>query len=181
MLVEINLVPFQPVNFIDSFICSFDTKCDSYSPATFSITYHLTGDLQWVRWPDEEGLQHFCDELWRHTCFEYFIGVENKSSYCEFNQSPNGNWACYEFSNYRSRIIKSNKYCASGFYISRDSHECYARLEVPSYSTHSFFLGISTVIRDIDDQLHYFAHSHPDNAPDFHDRAHHQLIMLETL
>ena len=41
------------------------------------------------------------DDLWQHTCFELFIGAKNDAEYYEFNFSPSGEWAAYEFRNYR--------------------------------------------------------------------------------
>src|SRR5580704_12597995 len=42
------------------------------------------------------------DELWRHTCFEAFIGVPPRIGYYEFNFSPSTQWAAYRFSDYRA-------------------------------------------------------------------------------
>ena len=41
------------------------------------------------------------DELWRHTCFEVFVGLPESEAYCELNFSPSGEWAIYGFVGYR--------------------------------------------------------------------------------
>ena len=41
------------------------------------------------------------DELWRHTCFEVFVGLPESEAYCELNFSPSGEWAMYGFVGYR--------------------------------------------------------------------------------
>ena len=38
--------------------------------------------------------------LWRHTCFEAFIGARG-GAYHEFNLAPSGEWAAYRFAAYR--------------------------------------------------------------------------------
>src|SRR5687768_8549643 len=40
------------------------------------------------------------DDLWRTTCFELFVAGEG-SSYREYNLSPAGAWAAYDFDDHR--------------------------------------------------------------------------------
>ena len=40
------------------------------------------------------------DGLWQHTCFEAFVG-RGDNGYAEFNLSPSGQWAAYDFDSYR--------------------------------------------------------------------------------
>ncbi|HAK51074.1 MAG TPA: hypothetical protein DCM54_04100 [Gammaproteobacteria bacterium] len=178
--MKFTLVPFQPAGFIESVVCHVDID-DSGESSTLSISYHLKGDLNRIKWPDESDLQDENRELWRNTCFEFFIGHESGNDYCEFNQSPSGNWAGFEFDDYRSNMKQSNAVYANEFHISRDQNECHAVLDLPAPGTSTIYLGLALVIRDVDEQLHYFGLSHPDDAPDFHVRAHHQLIALTTL
>jgi hypothetical protein len=42
------------------------------------------------------------DELWRHTCFEAFVGSSPDVAYYEFNFAPSTQWAAYRFSGYRA-------------------------------------------------------------------------------
>ena len=42
------------------------------------------------------------DNLWRHTCFEVFLGRPGAKGYWELNIAPNGDWNLYQFSDYRS-------------------------------------------------------------------------------
>ena len=43
------------------------------------------------------------DELWRTTCFEFFVR-QSGSEYLEFNFSPSGQWAAYAFGDYREAM-----------------------------------------------------------------------------
>ena len=44
------------------------------------------------------------DELWKHTCFEVFLGAPGEPGYREYNFSPSGQWAIYGFHTWRERI-----------------------------------------------------------------------------
>src|SRR5215831_18468784 len=63
------------------------------------LTYSLTGDLDAVLLPPPAPPER-TDELWRHTCFEAFLARAG-AGYLEFNLSPSGQWAAYEFERYR--------------------------------------------------------------------------------
>ncbi len=43
------------------------------------------------------------DGLWQHTCCEAFVAAVDGSTYREFNFSPSGQWAVYDFAAYRQR------------------------------------------------------------------------------
>ena len=42
------------------------------------------------------------DDLWRHTCFEAFVGTSPGAPYYELNFSPSTQWAAYRFSSHRT-------------------------------------------------------------------------------
>ena len=44
------------------------------------------------------------DGLWQYTCCELFIASNTRTAYREFNFSPNGAWAAYDFSDYRQHM-----------------------------------------------------------------------------
>jgi hypothetical protein len=41
------------------------------------------------------------DELWKGTCFEFFLGIKDQPGYWEFNISPSGDWNVYRMDAYR--------------------------------------------------------------------------------
>jgi hypothetical protein len=43
------------------------------------------------------------DGLWQHTCCEAFVATVDGPAYREFNFSPSGQWAVYDFADYRQR------------------------------------------------------------------------------
>lgn len=59
----------------------------------------LFEQLQWPLWhKDKVGFE---DNLWEQTCLECFI-TNDAASYVEINASPNGQYAVYQFEDYRT-------------------------------------------------------------------------------
>ena len=73
------------------------------------------------------------DGLWRHTCFEAFICRRATGEYWEYNFSPSGAWAAYQFSGYRAGMqplaqdVSARDSCATR---SADSFELSAHLDL---------------------------------------------------
>lgn len=107
------------------------------------------------------------DELWRTTCFEVFALLRD-GSYAEFNMSPSGEWAAYQFSGYREgrfnlegpvHVIRSER--------AGDDFELEAILHWPEWP-HIDRIAVSAVIEWTDGSLSYWALAHPSDKPDFH-------------
>lgn len=71
------------------------------------LTYHiklpnptLAAQLQWSEWQAHQ--VNFTDYLWQKTCLECFISGSKTTQYVEINANPNGQYAIYQFSAYRS-------------------------------------------------------------------------------
>src|SRR5215510_12215673 len=67
----------------------------------FSVHYTLTGNLEEIFLPSSATNPSRNDELWRTTCFEFFIAVKDSPHYWEFNMSPAGDWNVYMMDAYR--------------------------------------------------------------------------------
>ena len=61
----------------------------------------LVNQLQWPLWNKQK--VGFADYLWQQTCLECFI-TNNAASYVEINASPNGQYAVYQFTDYRTPV-----------------------------------------------------------------------------
>ncbi len=78
----------------------------SATQASLSLNYDirlseqtLSEQLHWPSW--HKNNIGFNDYLWEQTCLECFI-TDNKTGYIEINASPNGQYAIYQFEDYRS-------------------------------------------------------------------------------
>jgi hypothetical protein len=111
------------------------------------------------------------DELWRHTCFEAFVGAG--VAYYEFNFAPSTHWAVYRFTGYRSGMRVATEVSAPEITV-EERPERYSlqallnldQLLLPRDAT--LRLGLSAVIEENGGQRSYWALAHPPGKPDFH-------------
>jgi hypothetical protein len=70
------------------------------APSLLHFGYLLSTQMSRVRLPAAStGGRR--DGLWQHSCFEAFLSVPGIPGYYEFNFSPAGDWAAYQFAGYR--------------------------------------------------------------------------------
>lgn len=138
-----------------------------------TVTYMLSGAVDQLRIPPVRSARRLND-LWQHTCFELFIGAKNDAEYYEFNFSPSGEWAAYEFRDYRD----GGPFNGDGFEpkvtVQRSTEtlelNAVVRLDLlPGLQPDvCLWLGLSAVIEDLNGSLFYWALKHPPGNPDFH-------------
>jgi hypothetical protein len=136
-------------------------------PATLSVRYVLAGDLERLSIPPRAAPTRR-DGLWRHTCFELFVGAPGLPAYQEFNFSPSGEWAAYRFSGYREGAEPLD--CGAPAIDRRqDARELTLDAAVACLAGGALRLGLSAVVEDEDGGLSYWALRHAGARPDFHD------------
>ena len=125
-----------------------------------AVTFTLEGGIDALRIPAPRP-PRTVDGLWRHTCCEIFIA--HARGYREYNFSPSGEWAAYEFRAYREGAAVQTS--APDIQVRRAEHrlELTARVEAAGNR-----LGIAAVIEAADGSLSYWALRHPPGKPDFH-------------
>jgi hypothetical protein len=139
--------------------------------------YRLRGDMARVRTPEARDAERR-DALWEHTCFEAFVGLEGDAAYREFNFSPSGQWAVYDFGGYRRRLDDP---ALDAPRMKTRSTEGRLELEawlplssLPSAAGGAVWeIGLAAVVEaadTINDGLSYWALRHPSPRPDFHRR-----------
>jgi hypothetical protein len=145
------------------------------------LEYLLHGDLQQLALPAGSGVATHAatrrDQLWRHTCVELFARAGDSPGYLEFNFAPNGDWAAYEFDDYRAgqRGVEAS-HCAVQLQ-QRGEHELqlHVTVLVPAMASSprvdTWQLGLAAVVEGRDGKLWYWALRHPRGQPDFHDSA----------
>jgi hypothetical protein len=108
------------------------------------------------------------DELWRTTCLEAFMRQSEHGAYREWNFAPSGQWAAYDFSDYREGM--KNAEVASAPYIRMEDNFTWwalgATIAVDAAS--HWDLGLSAVLEEKDGTKSYWALAHPLEKPDFH-------------
>jgi hypothetical protein len=162
------ITPAPMIRAIDAGVAALDDGC-------IAFYYRLRGDMARVRVPEALAPARR-DLLWEHTCFEAFVGLAGDAGYREFNFSPSGQWAVYDFGGYRLRLAVP---ALAAPRIKTRSTEGRLELEaiVPASSMPiaatgaGWEIGLSAVaeaVDIIDDGLSYWALRHPSTRPDFH-------------
>jgi hypothetical protein len=138
--------------------------------SVLTLNYAMIGDLTRVRIPAIP--QQTVDELWRHTCFEAFVGAEGGNDYYEFNFSPSAQWAVYYFQRYRERAPIED---APAPEIETEQTSDRLRLNaaidlgaLPCLNRDALSIGLAAVVEDDEGALSYWALRHPPGKPDFH-------------
>jgi len=111
--------------------------------------------------------------LWKATCFEAFLKPRGREAYREFNFSPSGQWAAYDFTGYREGMVEAWLPAAPDIVLSRSD----GRMElVVSLSLdlpdEPYRLGLAAVIQEHEFSTSYWAANHvAAGPPDFHHEA----------
>ena len=148
----------------------------------FTIHYALLGDVKEVAFAeggakpiaapsDTPARKH---ELWKDTCFEFFLGIKNSDRYWEFNLSPAGDWNVYHFDAYRQGMQEETAFTALPFSIQHLSDGLAIALDVELDkivpANQAIEVGITTVIKHRDGEVSYWALTHQGTEADFHRR-----------
>lgn len=112
------------------------------------------------------------DELWKTTCFEFFLKRPNEAYYVEGNLSSQGDWAFYEFESYRQPAIFHSEIFAPDFVVEeQQSFLISARWNLsgtPLIGAKELLVSPSAVIEAAGGSLSYWAVTHSQSKPDFH-------------
>ena len=142
-----------------------------------SFHFRVRGDISRLRLPAET-IAERSDLLWQHTCCEVFIAPTDDRGYREFNFSPSGRWAAYDFSDYRQRLPDpplEPPQIAS--HITEGRFELIAKVPAtalpPLAKETCFEIGLAVIVEakdTVNDALSYWALRHEAPRPDFHHR-----------
>lgn len=149
---------------------------------SFAFAFRLEGDVSGLRVPAPQP-PAAADDLWKHTCFEVFVGVPGEAPYREFNFSPSGQWAAYAFSACRVRDPASDPRITPQIVFQQEADGLGLDVVLPPSALPacepgtSLPVGVSAVIETADGGLAYWALHHPAPVPDFHQRAGFAMVM----
>ncbi len=146
-------------------------RMQALANSDLSLVYEIDAPADSVLVPPPAAAQRR-DELWRRSCFELFAAGEG-DSYREFNLSPSGHWAIYDFSGYRTGMNIVNT--ATPPRVKREAQGLVfsAHIDASLLSGTrggAAALSLTAVIESADSQLSYWALRHPPGKPDFHHR-----------
>jgi hypothetical protein len=142
-------------------------------PGHLVLRYIVTGAMGDLRLPPPAAPARV-DGLWRHTCFEAFVGATPGAAYYEFNFAPSTQWAAYRFAGYRRGMSVADEVSAPGIEVQATAEGCavQASLALDRLSGlpggAPWRLGLSAVIEDGGGRISYWALAHPPGKADFH-------------
>lgn len=110
------------------------------------------------------------DDLWQTTCFELFLRGGDGESYSEFNFSPSGRWAAYDFAGYRSdmaeRPLVPAPHCQVRSHASILTFD--TQIRSAALPPRPWAIGLSAVVEEEGGIKSYWALRHSPGKPDFH-------------
>ena len=116
------------------------------------------------------------ERLWEHTCCELFVADASQPSYEEWNFSPTGQHAHFEFDAYRERRASPERLPAKpkvkvDARVQSGSMVLQVRVPVARpRSGATIVLSPTVVLADAEGRRSHWALRHPSEQPDFHRR-----------
>ena len=164
-----SLIPFSIQDTPDLTITGEVTRRSN----AFYIRYVLDANLETVVLPAWSAAPTRRDELWRTTCFEFFLAIENQAQYWEFNMSPSGDWNVYVMDAYRQVGMREEpRIKRFPFEVQRElgslSLELAINLDPIIAREKPIEAGIASIIQTLNRQVTHWALVHPRPEPDFH-------------
>lgn len=169
-MAKFSLTPFEaalaPTISLD---CELNQTHDS-----IFISYKLQGALGSLDLGTDTPKHARVMKLWEKTCFELFIKNVH-DSYIEFNFSPEFEWNCFYFAKRGEALNEYPKMDLVKFDILLSLEVVHVIVEIDkkkfpdAFLTGELSIGISSVIKDKSAHLSYWALSHKDSRPNFHD------------
>jgi len=137
------------------------------------LRYSLAGKIEDVLFPSTSMHPHRKHELWKETCFEFFLAVKEQPQYWEFNMSPSGDWNIYHMDAYRRVGFKEEaSFSRLPFEVKKEAGLFHMNVLVdldPILQPGQLLeFGIAAIIQSTDGSETYWALTHPAPFADFH-------------
>jgi hypothetical protein len=137
------------------------------------LHYSLTGNIEEVLLPPPSLRPGRKDELWKATCFEFFVAIKDQPAYWEFNMSPSGDWNVYRMDAYRRIGFREEPAISQlRFEFKKESDACSLDVSVDLasliYPQQEPQMAITAIIQAKDGNEMYWALAHPASHADFH-------------
>lgn len=138
-----------------------------------SISYIVAGNIEEIYFPPALANPTRKDNLWKTTCFEFFIAAKDSPGYWEFNLSPSGEWNVYIMDAYRQVNMREETRVPKLELRVQKEEKCFVlehelNLDSIMLEETSAQVGIASVIAANTGQLSYWALTHPHAEADFH-------------
>ena len=138
-----------------------------------TLHYLLTGSREEVLLPPASLRPKRKAELWKATCFEFFLAIKDLQGYWEFNMSPSGDWNVYRMDAYRRIGFREERALSQlPFEVKKESGgyslEVSIDLSTMIPLEQGLQMGVTAIIQTKDGYETYWALAHPAPYADFH-------------
>ncbi|MEE4289219.1 MAG: hypothetical protein V2J14_07605 [Erythrobacter sp.] len=120
------------------------------------------------------------DNLWKTTCFEIFWQPIGQPGYVEFNLSPSGQWASYDFDSFREgmRDAPVDAISVACSHSETDgTGELVLKASIAAELPAPAQVALNAIVEHEDGGLQFWALAFPPGKPEFHSEACRQLIV----
>ena len=138
-----------------------------------AIHYFLSGRVEDITLPPLSRHSGRRDDLWKSTCFEFFLALKDGPGYWEFNISPSGHWNVYQMDAYRRIGFRQESAIENLPFTFKREVEGYSLdaavdLDPIIPPGQAVEMGITAIVQTKDGSETYWALTHPGPEPDFH-------------
>lgn len=131
--------------------------------------FRFEGDITRIKVPVHAASER-TDFLWKTTCCEIFWRPESGPGYREFNLSPSGRWACYDFDDFRLNS-RDGPVEAIAVACSQHDREMVLEATIASALLLPAQVALNAIIEDAGGNIQYWALAFPEGRPEFHAEA----------
>lgn len=166
-----SLIPFPDPKIPDITIRGRIVRQNSF----LTIHYALEGKLEDILLASLSATPSRKDELWKSTCFEFFLAAKDLAPYWEFNMSSSGDWNVYRMESYRRiGFQEETRILRLPFDVQKNANglSIVAAIDLSPIVAleQDLEMGITAVVRATDTSETYWALVHPAAQADFHVR-----------
>jgi hypothetical protein len=160
-----------PIRAVTAAIAATATGCEA--------TFRLEGGIGAIVLP-KAGPSVRTDNLWKTTCFEIFWQPIGQAGYVEFNLSPSGRWASYDFDSFREGM-RDAPVDAIALACSHNESggvgELVLKASIAANLPSPAQVALNAIVEHRDGGMQYWALAFAPGQPEFHSEACRQLIV----
>lgn len=145
------------------------------TPEGCTAEFRLDGNVQRIVIPHATTPTR-CDNLWQTTCFEIFWQPLGGTAYREFNLSPSGQWAVYDFDSFRTGMRDAPVEEVS-IACAHDAGGLVLTASIAADLPDPAQVALNAVVEHADGTKQYWALAFPPGKPEFHSEANRALIV----
>ncbi|GMN01503.1 DOMON-like domain-containing protein [Erythrobacter sp. MTPC3] len=116
------------------------------------------------------------DNLWKTTCFEIFWQPIGGTAYREFNLSPSGRWAAYDFDSFREGM-RDAPVSAVSISTARDRSGLTLNASIAAELPDPAQVALNAIVEHEGGSLQFWALAFGPGKPEFHSEACRQMII----